>query len=141
MAEAKVVHGARRFVSEIEVGKHRLIADEPVEKGGADAGPNPYGLLLAALGACTSATVRMVADRKGIPLHGLEVRLRHEKASEPAPPEASTEFVRFDRIEREIKLKGPLDADQRRYLLEIANKCPVHRTLMGEVRIATTLVD
>jgi uncharacterized OsmC-like protein len=141
MAEAKVTTGARRFVNEIEIGKHRLIADEPTDKGGTDAGPNPYELLLAALGACTSATVRMVADRKGIPLHGLEVRLRHEKGSEPALPGASVDFVRFDRIEREIKLDGPLDADQRLYLLEIANKCPVHRTLMGEVRIATTLVD
>jgi uncharacterized OsmC-like protein len=141
MAEATVVAGARRFVHEIEIGKHRLIGDEPIEKGGCDAGPNPYGFLLAALGTCTSATVRMVADRKGIPLHGLEVKLRHEKVSEPAPAGASVDFVRFDRIEREIRLDGPLDDEQRRYLLEIANKCPVHRTLTGEVRIETKLVE
>jgi uncharacterized OsmC-like protein len=141
MVEARVVTGERRFVHEIQVGKHRLIGDEPVEKGGTDAGPSPYGFLLAALGGCTSATVRMVADRKGIPLRGLEVTLRHEKVSEPAPEGSALEFIRFDRIEREIRLDGPLDEEQRRYLLDIANKCPVHRTLTGEIRIETTLID
>lgn len=140
MVEVKVVSGERRFVQEIEVGKHRLIGDEPVEKGGTDAGPNPYGFLLAALGSCTSATVRMVADRKGIPLHGLVVRLHHEKVAEPAPANSDVDFIRYDKIVREIELDGPLDEEQRRYLIDIANKCPIHRTLKGDVRIDTLLV-
>jgi len=140
MVDVKVVAGERRFVQQIEVGRHRLIGDEPVEKGGTDAGPNPYGFLLAALGSCTSATVRMVADRKGIPLHGIAVRLRHEKVSEPAPADSDVDLIRYDRITREIELDGPLDEEQRLYLIEIAKKCPVHRTLKGDVRIDTRLV-
>ena len=112
----------------------------PVAAGGTDSGPDPYALLLAALGACTSITLRMYADRKGWPLTGVTVRLTQQKVYAPDCAECETrDDSRIDRIEREIELSGPLSEEQRRRMLEIADRCPVHRTLMNPKQIVTRL--
>lgn len=128
-----------KFAQAITVGKHRLRADEPASAGGTDTGPSPYDLLLAGLGACTAMTVRMYADLKQLPLEQVTVRLRHEKVHAQDCAECETREGKIDRIEREIELAGGLDEAQRARLLEIANKCPVHRTLQSEVWIPTQL--
>jgi len=133
--------GEGPFAQAIRAGRHRLPADEPPSMGGADTGPTPYGLLLASLGACTSMTLRMYARRKKIPLERVAVRLRHAKIHAADCAECETRSGRVDRIEREIELAGDLDAEQRRRLLEIADRCPVHRTLHGEVHVETRLTD
>jgi putative redox protein len=130
---------AGKFTQAITVGKHRLFADEPVSAGGTDSGPSPYDLLLAGLGACSSMTLRMYADLKQLPLDKVTVRLRHEKLHAQDCAECDTKEGKIDRIEREIELEGKLDDAQRTRLLEIANKCPVHRTLHSEVWIPTRL--
>ncbi|MGH8632738.1 MAG: bifunctional alpha/beta hydrolase/OsmC family protein [Burkholderiales bacterium] len=132
---------AGKFTQAITVGKHRLLADEPLSAGGTDTGPSPYDLLLAALGACTSMTVRMYADLKQLPLDKVTVRLRHDKVHAQDCAECETKEGKIDRIEREIELEGELDDAQRTRLLEIANKCPVHRTLHSEVWIPTRLTN
>src|SRR5208282_3333602 len=126
-----VVRETRRgqFQQEIISGAHRLIADEPVNVGGLDSGPGPYDLLLAALGACTSMTLRLYADRKKLPLTRTQVRLRHNRIYATDCAECETKEGMLDRIERIITLEGDLDAEQRARLMEIADKCPVHRTL------------
>ena len=135
-----IVRGdATGFAQEIEAGRHRLVADEPIEAGGTDSGPSPYDLLLAALGACTSMTISMYARRKRWPLEHVTVRLRHAKIHAEDCAECETKEGMLDRIEREIGLSGPLDAEQRARLLEIANRCPVHRTLVSEIDIRTRL--
>jgi len=140
MASVIVRGGTTGFAQEIEAGRHRLVADEPVEAGGTDAGASPYDLLLAALGACTSMTVSMYARRKQWPLERVTVRLQHAKIHAQDCAECETKEGRLDHIEREISLTGPLSADQRERLLEIANRCPVHRTLVSEIDIRTRLV-
>jgi uncharacterized OsmC-like protein/alpha-beta hydrolase superfamily lysophospholipase len=130
--------GQGRFQQEITAGVHRLVADEPVASGGADSGPNPYDLLLAALGACTAMTLRLYAERKALPLDRVTVKLRHAKIHAADCAACETKEGMIDHIERGIVLQGALDADMRARLLEIADKCPVHRTLTNEVDIATT---
>jgi putative redox protein len=129
-----------KFQQKIMLGAHRLLADEPVKDGGLDSGPGPYDLLLAALGACTSMTVRLYADLKQIPLLRTQVRLRHEKIYAKDCAECETKEGKIDHIERAITFEGDLSAEQRAKLLEIADKCPVHRTLKSEVDIKTTEV-
>ncbi len=129
--------GAGRFAQEIAAGPHALRADEPVEYGGDDSGPGPYDLLLAALGACTSMTVRMYAERKGWPLERVSVTLSHDKIHAEDCAECETREGRVDRIVRRLALAGDLDGAQRARLFEIADKCPVHRTLASEVSIVT----
>lgn len=129
--------GTGKFTQHIIVGPHRLAADEPERLGGSDAGPSPYDFLLAALGACTSMTLRMYADRKRLPLEHVEVDLSHDRVHAADCGDCETKTGRIDRIKRELKLVGELDDDQRRRLLEIADKCPVHRTLHSEVLIET----
>ena len=131
--------GEGRFAQLIAAGRHRLRADEPVSLGGDDSGPGPYDLLLAALGACTSMTVRMYAEQKKWPLARVTVDLKHEKVHAADCAECETREGRIDRIERVLTLEGNLDDAQRERLLEIANRCPVHRTLHSEVWIPTRL--
>ena len=132
--------GFGRFAQVIYDGKHRLSADEPAEEGGLDTGPSPYRLLLGALGACTSMTLRMYAERKKWPVQRIAVRLRHGKSyGRDCGAAADGKPVKIDRIEREIELSGELSDEQRRRLLEIANKCPVHQTLERRNEIVTAL--
>ena len=133
--------GEGRFAQLVRTGRHRLRADEPVAVGGDDSGPGPYDLLLAGLGACTSMTVRMYAEQKQWPLQRVSVDLHHEKIHAQDCAECQSRDGRIDRIERVITLEGDLDPAQRQRLLEIANKCPVHRTLHSEVSIPTRLAD
>lgn len=135
-----VTIGREHYASDIETGIHALRADEPVTAGGTDTGPTPYGLLLSALGACTAITLRMYADRKGWPLERVAVTLRHDRIHARDCEECETKARKVDSIERDIALEGDLDAEQRARLLGIADKCPVHRTLHSEIRIATRLV-
>jgi putative redox protein len=133
--------GISRLAQNILAGRHRLTADEPLDVGGSDLGPNPYDLLLAALGACTSMTLRLYADHKKWPLERVAVRLSHEKIHAADCADCETRDGKIDRIEREIAISGPLDATQRRRLLEIAEKCPVHRTLHSEINVASRLAE
>ena len=129
--------GQGRFQQEITVGTHRFLADEPVEVGGLDSGAGPYDLLLAGLGACTAMTLRLYAERKALPLERVTVRLNHSRIHAADCADCETKDGMLDRIERAITLRGALDAEQRRLLLEIADKCPVHRTLTSEIDIRT----
>ena len=129
------------FRTEIVANGHALVADEPLSVGGTDDGPTPYDLLVASLGACTSMTLRMYADRKKMPLQSSVIRLRHTKIHADDCETCVTEDAHIDHIEREIELVGPLDEAQRARLLEIAERCPVHRTLMGEIKIESRLRD
>lgn len=136
-----VVRGsAAGFAQEIHAGPHRLHADEPASAGGTDTGPSPYDFLLAALGACTSMTVAIYARRKAWPLEEVTVHLRYSKIYAVDCAECETREGLLDRIERDIHLAGPLTDEQRSKLLEIANKCPVHRTLTSEIVIVTRTV-
>ena len=135
-----VVHGGPTGLEQkVEVGKHVLVADEPLDQGGGDAGPNPYDLLCAALGTCTSMTLSLYARRKAWPLEGVVVTLSHSKVHARDCEECETREGKVDRIDRSIQLLGALDDEQRQRLLEIANKCPVHRTLTSEIHIKTSL--
>ena len=127
--------------TEVSSGGHTVIADEPTSLGGTDAGPTPYGYLLAALGGCTAMTLRMYADRKGWPLESVTVRLSQDRVHATDCEECETEEGRIDRIEREIELEGALEEEQRRRLLEIADKCPVHRTMQTEALVKNVLVS
>ena len=130
---------AAGMANQIIVGSHRLRADEP-DPIGTDTGPTPYDLLASALGACTSMTLTMYADRKQWPLESITVVLRHGKIHASDCDDCETKEGKVDRIERAIELGGPLSDEQRERLLEIANKCPVHRTLKSEINIQTRLV-
>lgn len=130
-----------KFNQVITVGPHHLVADEPVAAGGEDAGPGPYDFLLAGLGACTSMTMRLYADRKSLPLDRVTVTLKHSKIYAKDCAECDTREGMLDQIERDIAMDGALDAEQRKKLMEIADKCPVHRTLTSEIRIVTKAVD
>ena len=129
------------FRTEMLANGFPLVADEPVAVGGTNAGPSPYDYLVAGLGACTAMTLRMYADRKGWPLEAVEVRLNHEKIHAKDCEDCEHKVGKIDQIERELVLSGPLDEAQRQRIKEIANRCPVHRTLEGEVKILTKLAD
>jgi putative redox protein len=117
------------------------MADEPLSLGGSDTGPNPYDYLAASLGACTSMTLRMYADRKGWPLDAATVRLRHRKVHAEDCEECETRTGTVDLIEREIEIEGDLEQLQRQRLVEIADRCPVHRTLHSKIEVITRLKD
>ena len=135
-----VVNGASTgYAQEIAIGAHRLMGDEPVAAGGTDTGPSPYNLLLAALGSCTSMTIALYARRRKWPLEHVTVRLRHSRIHAEDCADCEEMDVRVERIEREIALAGALSDEQRKALLAIAEKCPVHRTLMSGVRIESRL--
>jgi putative redox protein len=124
-------NGQGRYQQTVQVGQHQFIADEPESVGGADAGPAPFDLLMASLGACTSMTLRMYAERKGLALSKVSVALSHEKID--------IDGSQREQITRVITLEGDLTAEQRQRMLEIANKCPIHRALTQPLRISSTL--
>ena len=131
-----VVRGAAdSFKQEITAGQHRLIADEPVSAGGGDAGPNPYDYLLTSLGVCTSMTVGLYARRKQFPLEKITVSLWHSRIHATDCEECETREGMLDRIDVEVELTGSLTTEQHSKLMEIAGKCPVHRTLTSEINI------
>jgi putative redox protein len=126
-----------KFQQEIVSGPHRFLADEPEKVGGLDSGPGPYDLLLAGLGACTSMTIRLYADFKKIPLARVTVRLTHNKVHEADCEDCESKPAMLDQIDRNITIEGALDPDQRKKLMDIADKCPVHRTLESKISIRT----
>lgn len=126
-------NGQGRYQQQVVAGEHRLLADEPVGMGGGDAGPAPFDFVMAGLGACTSMTLRMYAERKGLALTRIAVELAHDKVEIDGQPR--------DRIRRTITLDGELSPEQRGRLLEIANKCPVHRALAGSIALDCALAD
>lgn len=128
-------NGRGPYQQDIQIGRHRFVADEPVTIGGSDAGPAPYDLLMAALGACTSMTLRMYAERRNLPLTQVVVEVSHEKVS------VEGQAAKVDRFVRQIALEGDLTDEHRSKLLEIANKCPVHRTLSAASLIETELCE
>jgi putative redox protein len=132
---------AGKFQNTVSIGAHHLLADEPRSAGGDDTGPGPYDFLLGALGACKSMTMRLYADRKSFPLERATVTLSHSKIHAKDCAECETRDGMLDEIDVAIGLEGPLDADQRKRILEIADKCPVHRTLTSEIRIVTRAAD
>jgi len=130
-----------KFQQTVSVGPHQMLADEPVTTGGEDTGPGPYDFVLAGLGACTSMTMRLYADRKSLPLERVTVTLKHSKIYAEDCAECETKAGMLDQIERVIAMEGTLDAEQRRKLMEIADKCPVHRTLTSEIHIVSRAAD
>jgi uncharacterized OsmC-like protein/fermentation-respiration switch protein FrsA (DUF1100 family) len=132
---------ASKLQQTVSVGPHHLLADEPVAAGGEDTGPGPYDYLLAGLGACTSMTMRLYADRKSLPLERVTVTLKHSKIHAEDCAECETKSGMLDQIDRVIHMEGALDAEQRKRLMEIADKCPVHRTLTSEIHIATKAAE
>ncbi|HEX8831802.1 MAG TPA: OsmC family protein, partial [Longimicrobium sp.] len=130
------------FRTEVAAGRHVFVTDEPVVVGGADAGPTPYDLLAGALGACTGMTLKAYAERKGWPLEEVTVRLTHGKVHGVDQATCADREPRVDRIERQVRIEGDaLTAEQRTRLLEIADRCPVHRTLSAGVFVETKLME
>ena len=137
-----VVHGSvRNFRQEIVAGRHSLIADEPVNAGGSDAGPDPYDYLLTSLGVCTSMTIGLFARRKQIPLENIMVSLWHSRIYARDCEDCETKEGMLDRIEVEVELTGQLSQEQHAKLMEVAGKCPVHRTLTSEINIRLRLAQ
>lgn len=133
--------GEGKFTQKITIGPHVLIADEPLSSGGNDLGPSPYDFLLAGLGSCTAMTLRMYANLKKLALEKIIVRLQHQKIYAKDCTDCENSNSKIDHIYRQIDLQGNLSADERQKLLEIANKCPVHRTLTSKISITTELVE
>ena len=131
---------AGKFQQKLAVGSHQLLADEPLSFGGDNTGPTPYDYLLMALGSCTSMTIKMYADRKGIPLESVHIELEHSRDHVEDCANCSNNENRIDVIDRSITLRGDLTDEQRAKLLEIADKCPVHRTLENRIDIHSTEV-
>jgi len=130
--------GTGTYTQQITAGRHQLVADEPLPVGD-DEGPNPYDLLMAALGACTSMTVRMYANRKGWRLDRIQVTLRHKRIHAQDCADCETKVGWVSHIDRDIEITGEIDDSQRQQLMHIAERCPVHQTLTSEVDVATSL--
>jgi len=131
-----VVRGnATSFLQDVVAGSHQLQADEPVSFGGGDAAPGPYDYLLTALGVCTSMTIGLYARRKNLPLETITMSLHHSRIHARDCEECETKEGMLDRIDMAIDLTGPLTPEQNAKLMEIAGKCPVHRTLKAEIDI------
>jgi putative redox protein len=140
MSRAVTVSGGPAGLRQtISVGPHQLISDEPQRAGGNDEGPDPYELMLAALGACTNMTLRLYAERKQWPLKEVRVVLEHSKSYAKDCADCEQPAALLDHIERQITLSGELTDEQRQRLLQIANLCPVHKTLNSKINIATSL--
>jgi uncharacterized OsmC-like protein len=133
--------GANNFQQEIVAGKHHLVADEPTSVGGSDAGPDPYDYLLAALGVCTSMTIGFYARRNHVPLESIKVSLWHSRIHAKDCEECQTKEGMLDRIDVEVELTGSLSAEQHAKLMEVAARCPVHRTLTSEINIRLRAAD
>ena len=133
--------GDGKFVQSMTSGDHQLLADEPENVGGNNLGPGPYEFVLMGLGACTSMTIRMYADRKEIPLDRVHVKLSHKKVHAEDCADCESKDGKIDEIVREVTLDGDLTEEQRERLLDIANRCPVHRTLTSEIKVRTRLAD
>jgi putative redox protein len=127
------------FAQAVRAGRHVLVADEPFAVGGTDTGPGPYEYLLAGLGACTSMTLRMYIKRKGWSVGRITVDLAHDRIHATDCVDCEAQDAKLDRITRVIHVDGDLDDEKRQKLLEIAEKCPVHRTLTSKIRIETSL--
>jgi putative redox protein len=135
-----VVRTGAGLRTDVTANGHAVVADEPASVGGTGSGPTPYDYLLSALGSCTAMTLRMYADRKKWPLESVTVRLSHKKVYARDCEECETKDRKIDRIGLQLELRGPLDESQRRRLLKIAERCPVHRTLESGVMMETNLV-
>ncbi len=133
--------GTGKFANAVSTARHTILADEPASVGGTDLGLSPYELLQAALGACTTMTLRMYADLKKLPVRRISVDLSHEKVHAEDCVDCESASAKIDRIERVLSIEGDLDDAQRERLLEIADRCPVHRTLHGKIEIATRLAE
>src|SRR6476646_2100358 len=133
--------GSQNFQQEITGGKHHLVADEPTSVGGGDAGPDPYDYLLSSLGVCTSMTIGLYARRNRLPLENITVSLSHSHIYAADCGECETKEGMLDRIDVEVELTGPLTAEQHAKLMQVAAKCPVHRTLTSEINIRLRSVE
>src|SRR5262249_41772027 len=133
----KVSGPATGFRTEVEVGGHQLVVDEPIAVGGTDSGPTPYEMLLAGLGACTAMTLRIYADRRKWPLERVLVNLQHRKVHAQDCIDCDQKAAKMDVVDRVITLHGTLSEEQRAKLLEIAERCPVHQTLRGKIQVNT----
>ena len=137
--EVVVRGGPSGLRQDIQAGTQSWVADEPASVGGTGLGPTPYDLLLGALGACTSMTLRLYADRRKWPLQGVTVRLRHSRIHRDDCVNCEKKDAFIERVERTLELQGPLNEEQRTHLLEIAERCPVHQTLKGNLLVHTQL--
>ena len=135
----KVSGPVKGFRTEVEVGSHRLVVDEPIAVGGADNGPTPYEFLLAGLGACTAMTLRLYADKKKWPLERANISLIHRKVHAQDCVDCVTKPAKMDVVDRVITLEGALSEEQRAKLLEIAERCPVHQTMQTRIQVNTRL--
>lgn len=138
--EVVVRGGPSGLRQELEASGHRWTADEPVSYGGTGEGPTPYDLLLGALGACTSMTLRLYADRRKWPLEGTVVRLSHHRVHREDCVDCEKKGISLERVERTLELKGPLTEEQRKRLLEVAEHCPVHKTVKQGLEVHTRLL-
>ena len=129
------------FTQDIVAGRHKLIADEPVAAGGDDLGVTPYDLLLAALGTCTSMTLRMYANRKGLNVDNIQVKLEHNRIHSSDCESCEDQSAKVDQIRRLIRIEGDLTDAQRKRMLDIADMCPVHRTLHNQKQITSEFMD
>ena len=129
------------FTTDIQAGPHHLVADEPASVGGSNLGPSPYGLLSAALAACTTMTLKMYASLKKLDLRSVSVKVTHEKVHATDCADCESDGGKVDTFHRELSIEGDLTDEQTQRLLEIADKCPVHKTLHGEVKVRTTLAS
>lgn len=133
--------GSETLTADVQAGRHTWFVDEPASVGGQDRGPTPYDLLLAALGACTAITLRLYATRKKWPLEGIEVRLRHGRVHVQDCEHCEEAGQLLEQVDKELRLMGPLSAEQRQRLETVSSKCPVQKTLETSLRIVTTLVQ
>lgn len=136
-----IVRSGNSLRNDIEAGPHRMVADEPVTAGGTEAGPTPYDFLAAALGTCTSMTLRVVAVREKIPLEGVEIAVSNDRMHAKDCADCLTQSGYIHRFTVAIKLLGDLTPEQRARMLEVAKRCPVHKTLTSEIRIDERLID